>query len=182
LYRVRTAFSGVQGAPWLSTFYFDAAGGTAQQAATAAGVFWGAVDAGISTSVSWATEAEVATVDDATGQITAITTTTPVTGTGGDSNSALPWVVQGLVSWRTGTFVGGREIRGRTYIPGFTEAQSAAGVPEAATRTFVNAAALALETSANAQLVTYSPTKNTSALVSSGSMQTYWAELRSRRD
>ena len=182
LYRVRTVFSGVQGSPWLSTFYFLESAGTAQQAATAAGTFWGAVDAGISTSVSWTTEADVATLSDTDGQITALTATTPQTGTGADSNAMLPIVVQGLVSWRTGVFIAGRELRGRTYIPGMTEAQSVAGIPESATRTFVDSAASTLIGSANADLVIYSPSHNDSQQVATGRMQTYWAELRSRRD
>ena len=44
LARVRTIFTGPAGSPWYSNLYFDAATGTAQNAADAAAPFWGAVD------------------------------------------------------------------------------------------------------------------------------------------
>jgi hypothetical protein len=182
LFRVRTVFTGVQGSPWLSTMYFDNGAGTAQQAATAVGVFWGTIDNRMATSVLWSTEAEVVLIDDATGDPTAVVTTTPSSGAGSGAATMLPVVAQGLVRWRTGVFSGGREVRGRTFVPGLTENDNDLGVPNGSIIPVVDGAAAALVATANADLVIYSRTKSLSESVTSGSMWTSWAELKSRRD
>lgn len=182
MYRVRTGFLGVQGSPWLNTLYFDDGGGTAQQAATAAGAFWEACDNMMKTDVAWATEADVALIDEATGQTTGITTTTPVTGVGDDSGNILPFATQGLARLRTGVFYNGREVRGRIFIPGTTETYQNSGRPDAAFTGTVDAAITALVGSANAQLVVWSRTQQLSAVVSGGSCWSQFAVLRSRRD
>jgi len=182
LFRVRTVFSGVQGAPWLSTMYFDNGAGTAQQAATAVGVFWGAVDNRMATSVAWATEAEVVLIDDTNGQPQASTATTPASGGGSGAATQLPIVTQGLLRMRTGVFIGGREVKGRCFIPGLTENDNDLGVPNASITPVVDAAAAALVATANAQLVVFSRAHFTSVTVSSATMAPYWSYLKTRRD
>jgi len=195
MYRVRTVFSGVQGSPWLSTFYFDDSGGTAQQAATAAGDFWNAVDVQILGAVTWTTQADVSTFDPITGILSDVTITTPATGIGGGGVEPLPFANQGLVRWRTGAFLHGRELRGRTFIPGVVEAANSNGQPLASWVTAVNAACAALVAHPNAQLMVWQrprPAKVGPPAVSarpgaawdaqSGSLSSSWAVLRSRRD
>jgi len=182
LYRVRTVFTGVQGSPWLSTMYFLGSGGTEQQAATAVGVFWGAVDARMASNVAWATEAEVVTIDSTDGQPTAVTATTPSSGAGASGSTLLPIVTQGLLRWRTGFFIAGRELRGRTFIPGLTENDNDVGIPNGSITGTVDPIAATLIGSANAELVIFSRTHFDFAVVSSGTMWTSWAELKSRRD
>lgn len=187
-YRVRTVFSGVPGTPWLSTMYFEEVGGTAQQAATAVGTFWGAVDALMSSTVSWTTEADVSTINDATGELTDITVTTPVTGAGAQAVTLGPIVAQALVRWRTGAFINGRNLRGRTFVPGLIESQSDAGRPDASVQATINTAAAALIADANSVLnIWHRPNPPGSATgageaVLSGLCWNQWASLRSRRD
>jgi hypothetical protein len=182
LYRVRTVFTGVQGSPWLNTLFFEETAGTAQQAADAAGAFWGAVDSRMATTVSWSTEAEVAIVNEATNQITSLTTTTPVTGTGAGGATQLPIETQGLVRLRTGTFVGGREVRGRFFIPGLTENDNDSGIPNAGITAVVNPAATTLTGGVNHVLMVFSRVHLVAHNVTSAAMWTSWAGLKSRRD
>jgi len=181
-YRVVTIFSGVQGSPWYNTLYFTTGGGTAQQAANAAGAFWGAVDNRMATTVTWSTDTEVPTVDASTGQVTAITSITPVTGTGSGAALQLPIATQGLVRLRTGAFISGRELRGRIFIPGLTENDNDNGIPNAGVLAVVNPAATTLVTGATWQLCIFSRTHLVQQSCTSASMWTSWANLRSRRD
>lgn len=183
MYRVRTVFTGTPGAPYLSTMYFAESGGTAQQAATAVGTFWGAVDSNLTNSINWATEADVALVNAATGAVTAAVATVPVTGTGALADAQLPRASQGLVRWLTGIYVGGRQIRGRTFIPGVTEGGNTTdGLITPALQGVIDAAAATLIASANADLEVWSRALGQSNVATVGTTWSEFAILRSRRD
>jgi len=188
MYRVRTVFSGVQGAPWLNTLYFQDSGGTAQQAATAAGAFWNSVDTYIYGGITWTTEADVVSITASSGALAGVTATTPVTGTGGGGSDPLPYATQGLVRWRTGVVVGTRELRGKTFIPGLTETGVTAALVTAAVVTAVNTAAATLISDPNSILVAWHRPSAPGALdgvswnVATGQMAPGFAVLRSRRD
>lgn len=182
MYRVRTAITGGTGGPSLSTMYFSVIGGlTAQHAVAATGAFWTALRSGIRTGVVMTTEAEVATVDIATGLVTGLVPTTPVVVNGSSSAVALPWATQGLVRWRTGTFVGGREVRGRTFIPGMTTDNNAAGEPFSSWIGQANVAAAALIADANSDFMIYSRKNFDAVPAITGTHWAEWAVLRSRR-
>ena len=186
LYRVRTIFTGVEGAPFLSTFLFEQAGGTAQQAATAAGAFWTALAAGMHTSLAWTTEGAVAVINETNGNTESVSATTPVVGAGTAVSDRAPAATQGLVRWRTGIFTGGRELRGRTFLPGVPEDQGSQ-VPLAAYRTRADNAAAALIADVNTILAIRSSKFDATGLsfahpVVSGETWTQYAVLRSRRD
>lgn len=188
MYRIRTTLTGVQGSPWLSTMYFDVAGGTAQDAADAVGVFWGAMDNSMVSAVQWATEAEVAQVNASNGNLVMVHATTPVTGVGASATEVMPIATQGLVRWRTGSIANGREVRGRTFIPGLVEANNNSGVPTAAFVTMLNGAASALISDANSVLVVYhrgdpdAGSPGSKHTVTTGTAWSQFAVLRSRRD
>jgi hypothetical protein len=182
VWRVRVVWSAPLGGPWVSTHFFSNVDGTAQQAVNAVAAFWGAVDAHIANTVSWETEAEVADVDAATGDPTSITVTTTSTGTGALTGDMLPPVVQAPIRWRTGLYIGGRERRGITYVPGIGESSATAGELASAAVTAFNTAAAALIADATSALVVYSRQYNTSTGVTSGSVNPSFAILRSRRD
>jgi hypothetical protein len=186
--RVKTIFSYTTGAPWVCTLNFaDTANQTqANNVNTAVGAFWGAVDTHINSGVTWTTDAAVQDINVLTGQIQGLFPVTPVTGTGAVATEILPVVNQGLVSWRTGQFGNGRESRGRTFIPGLTEAAATLGVVTAAVKTNTDTAAAALIADANSLLAIYQRPKPgvSGALfdVNAGTMWTKFAVLRSRRD
>jgi hypothetical protein len=196
--RVRTVFTGPAGTPWLSTMYFSSGGlqSDADAAVVSVGAFWNAVDAGMSSTVSWSTEPDVADIDLATGELETSWSTTPQTGSGASAGDMLPTLAQALVRWRTPGVVNGRRVRGRTFVPGVTEAFAAAGRPIAAYLTTLNTAAAALIADANSQFVIWSrpfesdpddpddpPTRaGTQHVVSSGTAWSEFASMRSRRD
>lgn len=188
LYRVRTGIVGFGGGPFLSTNFFDAAAGTATQAADAVRAFWAGLASLMTTGVLVQVEPEVAQLDTATGALTAILPVTEAVVTGTSSGDPLPAAAQALVRWGTGTFLNGRQLKGRTFIPTLTELAN--------TNTRVNAAALStiatqaqnLMTAANTDLVVWHrptvalPSSGSFGLVTTHSTWDDWAVLRSRRD
>lgn len=161
--------------------FFDAAGGSAAQCNNAVGTFWNAVRVYQSSTISYSTDAIVYEVDEATGLIIGSSAVTPATGTGAVATDALPWATQGLVQWRTGQYIGGREIRGRTFLPGMVEARNGAGIPDSTLYGAVDTAAAALIADANSDLNVYSIANHNAQTVTVGSMWRTWAQLRSRR-
>lgn len=182
MYRVRTVFTGVTGSPWVSTAFFAEGAGSAQQAATAVGAFWNAADALMEASVSWTTLADVEGVNAANGQVHSVFSTTPVTGSGAAATTGLPTAAQGLVRWRTGVYVNGREIRGRWFIPGIATGNNNDGAPSATMVSTLNTAASTLIGDANSVLEIWSRANGSSADVTSGTTWSQFAVLRSRRD
>lgn len=182
MYRVTTVFSGppVNGGG-INQLYFDQGGGTAAQAHAAVASFWGEVDNLLQNSLSYVVEGEVELVDNITGQVEGIETTDNVSGTGTLTGDPLPPNVQGLIRWRTGVYNNGREIRGRTFIPGMGEVQSVNGAPGGPTVAALTTAAGNLIGSSTSELVVWSR-KGQFATVVSGSGWNKWATLRSRRD
>lgn len=140
--RVRTVFTGPAGSPWLSTAWFDAdVAFVAQDWADATGDFWQAADSGMDDTVSWTTEPEILILDEVTGEPSAVQVTTPSTGAGSQAGERAPTLLQALVRWRTGSFVDGREVRGRWFIPGLSELVLVDGVLESGYTTALSAAA-----------------------------------------
>lgn len=182
-WRVRTALSGGSGGAGLSTMYFDATGGlTAQNAATAVRTFWATIANRISNNYTMTVEPLVYEINASTGQPVGVTgtTTTPVSGT--DSADEEPWATQGLIFWNTGNFIGGREIRGRTFVPGPTSVSGSGGAPAAAYTAGLASAAAALIADVNTDLEVYSRLHTSAVSVSAASVWSKWAVLRSRRD
>lgn len=179
--RVTTVFTGVAGSPYFSIMHFGGVGQTGADAAVAAvGDFWTAIDQYMVTSLSWATEAEVENITPA-GALQGVLVTTPETGSGGDAGQGLPPATQGLIRWRTGVIVSGRELRGRTFIPGLAETASDGG-PQGTFVTDANAAAAALAAESVGELVVWSRTHAAAHPVISGTLWSEFAVLRSRRD
>lgn len=184
MYRVTTVLSGplVVGGG-ISRFYFAETAGTAAQAHAAVVSFWNAVDEVMSTQVSFTVEGEIEEWDAATGTITGVDNTDPYTATGTATGDPLPPATQGLIRWRTGFYTSGRELRGRTFIPGMTEGNNGSdGKPASGVRVVLGNAANSLRSGASHQLSVYSRTHATAAPVTSSSVWTEWAQLRSRRD
>jgi hypothetical protein len=182
--RVRVAMtSTIGGGPYLATHYFsnDATPTDAQNCVAAVGTFWGSVDNVMDSQISWTTEPEVAVVGF-DGVITGSIATTPVTGAGAVAADSVPLASQALVRWFTPVFVGGRRIRGRTFVPGLTTGGNTNGRVTAATATTIQNAANALIADANTVLVIWSRVHASAASVSTASVWSEFASLRSRRD
>lgn len=178
--RITTVWTGRPGLPGTTTLYFHEDGVTTADQVDAVKAFWNSLKNNIVTGTNLAVDGVAEIVESDTGEIVG----TDDTGHGGvivgtDSADPLPPTVQGLIQWRSGVYVGGREIRGRTFIGCITETSNTAGVPNAGTVAAWTGYATTLKA---ANLAVYSPTKHQWASVSSGSAWSQFAVLRSRRD
>jgi len=156
--------------------------GTMADAHDAAADFWEAFGVLALSTNTYVTSGDIELVDSATGLITGIESATTRTKVGQNSGEPLPKATAALVRWRTGTYVNGREIRGRTFLSGLNEAQSDAGVIAAGTRTALQTAANTLVARTDVNLVVYSRVHFQAAVVETANVWSEWAMLRSRRD
>lgn len=183
MYKVTTLFTGPEVAGGgINELYFADTAGTAAQAHAAVRTFWTALGDHMRITVQWTVLGEVEEVDAASGSITGVTSTDQFASSGNSSGEPLPPATQGLIRWRTGFYFSGREIRGRTFIPGMLEGSSTNGAPASTALTTFNNAAAGLVGATNAELVVYSRTHGTAAPAISGTAWSKWAQLRSRRD
>lgn len=182
LYRVRTIFTGVPGTPWYSNQYFDEAGGTAQQAANVVKNFWSGLAAYFPTTVTATVQALVDQVDPGTNTIIGSTSTTTVSVPGGGTGQPLPWASQGNIRLRTGVYINGRQLVGRIFFPGLTQASIASGLVNGATISALNSGVAAMIADANSALVVYSRLQGRWETVVSADTAQEFAVLKSRRD
>jgi len=182
MWRVTQVATGVAGSPYYLTGYFDSNAGTAQQACDA----WRALlSAGVATYCSgliFQAITEGQEVDPVTGNIVNLPPMTAAAVTFTGAGDPLPPATSLLLRWRTGTYIAGREIRGRTNIPRMAETDNLLGVPTAGLITTWQGRQTALFATANARHVVWSPKNGVWAASISGSPWGQWAVLRSRRD
>lgn len=179
IWRIRVEMTGVPGAPYLATHYFNAALAGAQESADAVQAFWAQLDAQMHSALTWQIESDVAQLDQATGDITELDSVTTAGGAGTGGSVGMPSATQGLIRWRTGQFVGGREIRGRTFVPGMVQANGEeAPVPG----WMDNAASAANTLRQEPGFCIWSKTHGLAPGVQVSSVWTQWAVLRTRRD
>jgi len=180
--RVTQVATGVAGSPYYLTAYFDSGNGTAQTNATN----WrNLLSGGVSTYVAPLTFlpiTEVARIDPTTGDLVGLDPVTVAQQVFTGAGDPLPAATSLLLRWRTGEYVGGREIRGRTNIPRMQELDNTGGVPSA-TLVSTWAARLATFLAASDSIhVVWSPKNGVWAPTTSNSVWAQWAVLRSRRD
>lgn len=105
-------------------------------------------------------------------------------GTATGSLDTLPPATTLVVGW--GTPSAARSARGRTFLSGFNESDSTAGVPNAACLTRARALGTSIvnfnDTLGNGAFVVYSPTYRISRDITRSAVRPLWAVLRSRRD
>lgn len=190
IYQVKYQWTGPS-SPLYTYHYFDAAGGTAQQAATATVNFWTSMMANINSAYAIVLDTEVRTLNEANGDLQAITSVTSASVTGG-SGGVLLDLLQGMLTWRTATVMDGRLLRGRTFIPGIEEGRNAAGgLPEASFKTAIDGYAFTLINDTNSVLVVWHRPREDHptlpdrdgdfAAVTAGALDTNWSYLKSRR-
>ena len=156
--RVRTVFTGVAGTPWYSNIYFMDDGATPIGTLAIGWVadYWNAHKPGITSQVSWSVLSEVVTLDEATGDLESVYTGTSSPNTGSASGQPLPWATQVLARQGTAGIVHNRRVRGRIFIPGFTEDSTTTGRVPSATQTAVAAAGTALVAASTSLWVVWS--------------------------
>jgi hypothetical protein len=182
--RLTTLMTGLAGAPYYSTQYFDGStSGEAGAAEDALHNFWGSLVGFIASGLTMQILPEADVVDPATGLVTDTfpIVSTPIVSTG---NAPLPKATQGLLRLRTGTFIAGRRIQGRIFIPAMANDSQLGGIPSTAFLAALNGAGATLLTDAAPAggLVVYSRKNLERGEVTSTSAWTQFAVLRSRRD
>ena len=183
MFRVKTSLVGGPGGDQLTTMFFRDDGVlTAQHAADAVRLFWNQVQPDISSAYTAHILSEVDRVDVATGQPTDAVNTTTLPVVMGDAGDPLPWQTQGLVEYTTGIYLAGRQVRGKTFIPGPTETRNTAGVPVASYITDGNSAISTLVGDVLSDFGVYSRKHRAFVTVTGGSTWPKWSVLRSRRD
>lgn len=183
MYRCRVIHTGVPGGPYYYTGYFDATlGGTASDASGAWWTFASNTAGSLPTASVISKDTTVQTVDSVTGDIVAETSVGPASVTGTNTGELLPPMTQFLVSWRTGAYENGRQVRGRTNIGAMFETYNdGQGVPNTTvTSTYASKASMLLAFN-TAPFVIYSKKNGTFYKATSATMPTKWAVLRSRR-
>lgn len=148
--------------------------------------FWTACAAVQVNTLQMIVDGTMEIVDVESGQVTGLATTDTVTITGANNQDPLPKASQGLLRLRTGDFIGGRERRGRIFVPGLLEANNDAGQVGTSLRNALNTAGEIL--TATDFFAVYSrpapdaPGSGAFSLVASVDCWDQWAVLRSRRD
>lgn len=184
LWKVQTLFTGggVTGGG-VATHFFNAATGTPQDAADALAAMWTEIDSYMSSLVSWEIDPEVIIVESTTGDTSGVTPVTSTGSAGSDSSGIATLQTQALIRWRTGAFVAGRELRGRTFVPGIPKSLiTATGGVSTTLSAIVSNAAMDVVEAADCDLVIYSRTHHEYASVDVATCWNKFAELRSRRD
>lgn len=180
--RVRTVLSGTAGGPYLSTMYFQetATLTNAQNCNTAVGNFWGAVDNQLPNILNWSTQGTVEEISNL-GVLTNSFGVTPVTGVGSLTGSLAPSVLQAVLQCRTGSYINGRENRGRIFIPGLLTSNDSSGNPSTTFKNAINTAAAALIADANTTWCIWSRKNGVNSAIISAVTWSTWGVLRSRR-
>lgn len=185
--RVRTTFNAtVINGGGLNTAYFSCPGGEtsikAQAAVDLMRDFWTAIAGRISAGNLITVSGVVDSINAGTGDLENSYGVTARTLNGSGAGDVLPAQVNGLLALNTITFLNGRRVRGRWFLPTPVEADSTNGIPTAAYATAVNAAVPALLASADPRLVIWSRDQGANSPVTSGVCAAKWGSLRSRRD
>lgn len=180
--RVRTVFTGVAGAPYYSSLYFDDLVGGTQDLIDAVYDFWDDCKGVQVIPLAWEVDGEVQTIDPLTGSVISSDFGTSRAFTGQASGPVFFTGAQILLQTRTQFFSGGRELRGRIFIPGLASSVVGIEVPGTTATNQVLNAGVTLAGSTNANWIVWSRTYGTQADVISVNVPNEYAILRSRRD
>lgn len=182
LVEIKTVHSGVVGAPYWSTLYFEyISGSQAQAQAVLVRKYWDDTKTIRVTSCLSDVQPTANLIDDTTGAVVGTVSFTGLTTVAGtNSNANYDPASQGLSRFLTGSYISGRQLRGRLFHPAISVANIAAGGLQGSTFTALQTAADGLKSSG--YLRVYSRTHGTSVAVTTTSVWTRLAVLRSRRD
>nr|CRY96190.1 hypothetical protein [uncultured prokaryote] len=182
--RVVTVLTGKPGSPWYSTLYFEGAISTeAQDAVDQVDVLWGNLTSVMVAGITATIEPFVASIDPATGDVIGGFVTTPAAPQVGDATgSMLPGASQVQQNLLTGVYVGGRNIRGKMYIPGLPASYSDLSGRVDATVPATMAIAFDALLADGPDLVVWSRKNGATYAVSDTTTSPNFASLRSRRD
>lgn len=192
--RVRTLITVGTGLPGLNTFYFNGSSPTpitadASDVCARVRAFWEAIKTLLPTGQRADVQPSVDLIDSATGALTGGLSATPPAGSVGTGGTVAPTATEMLLSLETGVIVGGRRLRGRSFIgPCAITVVSSSGALGAAQQITLSAAGNTMITGSTTSfpVVWHRPTPGggggTNAAVTAFVARQALAVLRSRRD
>ncbi|HKZ21570.1 MAG TPA: hypothetical protein VJQ57_15875 [Acidimicrobiia bacterium] len=176
-----TEWTGPGSSPKLSIMYFDETPTIASQRA-ALGTFWNAVDANVSNLFAWQVRSEGRELDDATGALTGFwNENTAQAGAGGSPTAPVADATQALIQWLTSSIIGGRRLRGRTFVPGLPQTAISTGSLASGIRTAIDTAADALVSSGAGLQVWHRPQNGAGGSAVAVSAASVWSEFAVQR-
>jgi len=180
---VKVTFTGGPSGDWYSSMHFDhTLGSSTQDSVDTVKAFWDALKAKMTNLLVIHIDPVVTQLDPVTLEPIGLDTVTGYTINCSGSTDALPFQTQGCILWNTGVWIGGRQVRGKTYIPGITEAENdQPGVPGAGMLSAMATAAAAVVTPVDGVPVVASRTHGGAIPISAAQVSLKWALLRSRR-
>lgn len=121
--------------PALITSYWDSTGAAIGLLATEAvardRAFWGALAAQITNGAAYTPNLVVDEIEETTGTlVNQVTAAAPAAVAFTGSGDGVPWATQALVRFATNSFINGRRVQGRRFIPGCLETQNSGTVPQ----------------------------------------------------
>lgn len=181
MYRVVQVATGVAGGPFYITGYFDSQIGTAQQAADAWRALTGPTAGTFTTPLRYESIVSVDLVDPGNGDIQSVVPVSVGSLQFTSTVEKLPPTTTLLLRWRTGVYIGGREVRGRTNLSGFNEGQSDSGVPSSVILSEYLGKMNAMLSNVNVRHVVWSRKAGEHYQSTVPGVWNQWAVLRSRR-
>lgn len=180
---VRVTYSGGPAGDWLTQFRIDRLlGSDAQDSVDTVQAFFTALRDVMSNQISVHVSGSVEILDPSSGEPTGIdSVTSRVVSPTADSN-ALPWQTQGLILWNTGTWIGGRQVRGRTFVPAAVENNnSSGGQPDATYLSTLATAAAVISSATTCTPGIFSRKHPNMYPIVSHTVEDHWAVMRTRR-
>nr|CRY96740.1 hypothetical protein [uncultured prokaryote] len=140
--------------------------------------FWTSIVPYITPATTFQVQGSGRDVDEATGALTAFyNVASSALIAGSSSTQQVADATQGLVQWRTGIVLGGREVRGRTFIPGLSQSSVIGGNLAPQTRTGIETNANILGGPITGLGVWRRPKEGTPGQLVQVSTATVWSEL-----
>lgn len=177
-------YSGPGSGGKLSVFHFQAGADLADQRQAIADLL-GAADAFMDNAYSWSVRQSGRVLNDVTGGLVdEWADAGTLTGTGASVGQATADSTQALFRWGTGAVVGGRFLKGRTFLPGLESNSFTDGNLSSTVQAGLNSAAIGMAGSGVGFCIWHRPktgSGGTTRLVNSGSVWAEAAVLRRRR-
>lgn len=182
--RITHRWSGTAGLPGISTTYAQGELGDADTIVDAWIDFWDALSDLIANNFTVTMGGAVDRIDPVTGNIIEVGSATVRSVVGSSVGQFLPLASQGVLEFLTGVFVGGRQVRGKMFVPGIVEDQNEEGVPTSGCITAFEDALNDVNgiDGMNGAWVVWSRANAQTQFVTSSFMWSKWGVLRSRRD
>ena len=197
IWHIRTTLTGIRGLPGVSSMFWQVTNDevgpdverSPEDAKNRVADFWNEALAahgltGLANDLTATTSGNLIRMDSATGEVIGVDDGGDDVVHGGNATAPLlPMSNQLLVQWRTGHFVGSRELHGRNFIPGATQDSMTDGRVSASQ---IGHLQTAIDAIVDTGLIVWSRPKpgraGSFARTTSGSCWTEFAVLRSRRD